>query len=48
VAGKLIRLFLTDGDADGIKTIEISNMTIKGTLFPRPLFSDFNSRPESK
>ncbi len=48
LAGKLIRLFLTDGDAEGIKTIEISNMTIKGTLFPRPSFSDFNSRPESK
>lgn len=48
MAGKLIRLFLTDGDADGIKTIEISNMTIKGTLFPRPLFSEFNSRLEAK
>lgn len=48
MAGKLIRLFLTDGDADGVKTIEISNMTIKGTLFPRPSFSDFNSRPEAK
>lgn len=48
MTGKLIRLFLTDGDADGIRTIEISNMTIKGTLFPRPTFDDFKKRPESK
>lgn len=47
MAGKLIRLFLTDGDADGIKTIEISNMTIKGTLFPRPMFSEFRKRSEA-
>jgi len=32
VAGKLIRLFLTDGDADGVKTIEISNIAFVNLL----------------
>ena len=39
VSGKQIRLFSTDGDVDGIRTIEIFNMTInKVTLFPHPMF----------
>ena len=48
MAGKLIRLFLTDGDADGIRTLEISSMTIKGTLFSRPMFNEFKQRSEAE
>ena len=48
MAGKLIRHFLFDGNADGIQTLEISNMTIKGTIFPRPMFSDFKKMPEAE
>jgi len=33
--GKLIRLFLVEGDLDGIVTAEIQNMTIYATSFPR-------------
>ena len=47
MAGRLIRLFLSDGNADGIITMEISNMTIFGTIFPRPLFDQFKKRKES-
>ena len=39
MVGKLIRHFLFDGNADGIQTLENSNMTIKGTVFPRPMFA---------
>ena len=31
--GNLIRLFLVDGSPNGLKTIEISNMTIYTTIF---------------
>lgn len=48
MAGKLIRLFLADGDAEGIRTIEISNMTIFGTIFSRPMFDEFKKRQEAK
>ena len=47
VAGRLIRHFLYAGDAEGIQSLEISNMTIKATLFPRPLFADFKKIPEA-
>lgn len=47
MAGRLIRLFLADGDADGIKTMEISNLTIFGTMFPRPMFDQFKKRREA-
>ena len=47
MAGRLIRHFLYDGDAEGIQSLEISNMTIKATLFPRPLFADFKKMPEA-
>lgn len=39
--GKLIRLFMIDDKPDGLRTMEISNMTVKGTIFPRPLFKAF-------
>jgi len=41
VSGKLIRLFLADGQPNGLRTIEISNMTIHGTIFPRPQLNKF-------
>ncbi|MCL2856326.1 MAG: GIY-YIG nuclease family protein [Oscillospiraceae bacterium] len=45
--GKLIRMFLVNGSTDGLKTLEISNMTIKATVFPRPLLKDFLERDEA-
>jgi hypothetical protein len=35
MTGTLLRLFLTDGKPDGIKTIEIANMIILGIMFSR-------------
>ena len=46
--GKLIRTFLVNDRTDGMKTLEISNMTIKATIFPRPLLKDFLARDEAK
>lgn len=46
--GNLIRLFLVDGSPNGLKTIEISNMTIYTTIFPRAKLKEFLNRPESK
>ena len=45
--GRLIRTFLVNDNPDGLKTLEISNMTIKATIFPRPLLKDFLERDES-
>lgn len=45
--GRLIRTFLVNDNPDGLKTLEISNMTIKATVFPRPLLKDFLERDES-
>ena len=45
--GRLIRTFLVNDNPDGLKTLEISNMTIKATAFPRPLLKDFLARDES-
>lgn len=47
-SSRLIRLFLVDGKPDGIKTMEISNMTIKATMFPRPFLKDFSKREEAQ
>jgi len=44
MSGKLIRMFLVDGKASGMKTIEISNMTIYATMFPRPLIKEYSLR----
>jgi len=44
VSGNLIRLFLVDGKANGMRTVEISNMTIHGTIFPRTQTERFGSR----
>lgn len=48
VSGKLIRLFLTDGQPNGLRTIEISNMTIHGTIFPRPQLDKFMTRESAR
>lgn len=34
--GVMIRTFLADGVVDGLRTLEISNSTVLGTVFPRP------------
>lgn len=47
MSGKLIRLFLVDGNPNGLKTIEISNMTIYATIFPRSKLKEFLDRSES-
>ena len=44
MTGKLIRLFLTDGQPNGLRTVEISNMTIHGTIFPRTQLDGFMKR----
>lgn len=46
--GKLIRLFLVEGDPDGIVTAEIQNMTIYATSFPRTKINVFRKREEAK
>ncbi|RKD25800.1 hypothetical protein BEP19_02350 [Ammoniphilus oxalaticus] len=47
MAGSLIRLFLVDGNPNGLRTVEISNMTIYATIFPRTKLSQFLDRKES-
>lgn len=44
MSGKLIRLFLVDGKPSGLRTLEISNMTIHATIFPRPQIDQFAKR----
>lgn len=46
--GKLIRLFLVDGEGNGLRTVEISNMTIHTTVFPRQKLKDFIKRSEAE
>ena len=48
MSGSLIRLFLVDGNPKGLRTVEISNMTIYTTIFPRTKLKDFLHRNESK
>ncbi len=45
--GRLIRTFLVNDQTDGLKTLEISNMTIKATVFPRPFLKEFLARDEA-
>lgn len=45
--GQLIRYFLVNDNAEGIRTLEISNKTIYCTIFPRPLFKEFARRQEN-
>lgn len=48
MSGSLIRLFLVDGNPKGLRTVEISNMTIYTTIFPRTKLKDFLNRNESQ
>lgn len=48
LSGSLIRLFLVDGNPNGLRTMEISNMTIYTTIFPRAQLKEFLKRNESK
>jgi hypothetical protein len=41
-----VRLFLPDGDPDGVKTVEKSNWTGSGLVIPRSLFAETRSRSE--
>lgn len=41
-----IRIFVPNGDPDGIRTIEKSNWSGSGLVFPRALFSEAKSRTE--
>lgn len=45
--GKTIRMYLANDSTDGLKTLEISNRTIKCIVFPRPLLKDFLRREDS-
>jgi hypothetical protein len=42
--GKLIRYYLAEGKPSGLRTVEISNMTIYGTIFPRTKLNHFEIR----
>jgi hypothetical protein len=44
--GFSVKVFLPDGDPDGIKVVEKSNWTGCGLVVPRALFGDAKSRPE--
>lgn len=45
--GRVIRMFLTDGNPTGLRTVEIMNMTILGTFFPRTQLDKFIARREA-
>lgn len=47
LSGKLIRLFLVDDNPNGLRTMELSNMTIYTTVFPRAKLKTFLHREES-
>lgn len=44
VNGKLLRYFLVEGKPNGLRTVELSNMTIYGTIFPRTKLNLFEKR----
>lgn len=41
-----LRIFVADGDPDGLRLVERSNWTGKAVMFPRALYPDIRSRPE--
>jgi hypothetical protein len=47
MSGRLLRLFLVDGTPDGLRTIEVSNMTLLGTIIPRPQLARYLDRDGS-
>ena len=46
--GRSIRIFLVDGQATGVRTLEIGLSTIKGVYAPRSAIEELSKRPESK
>lgn len=44
--GFSVRIFVPDGNPEGLKTVEKSNWTGQGVVFPRPLFAEARRRPE--
>jgi hypothetical protein len=48
MAGTVIRIFLVDGKPDGLRTIELSNSTVLGTVFPRPSLDAFLKRSSAQ
>lgn len=43
-----ITIFLTDGEPDGIKTVELANRSCLGIVFPRNKLRNFNNSEDSK
>jgi hypothetical protein len=41
-----LRIFVADGDPDGLRLVERSNWTGKAVMFPRALYPQVRSRPE--
>lgn len=48
MSGKLLRLFLVDGKPTGLRTVEVSNMTLQATLFPRTRIDAFLQRDAAR
>lgn len=46
--GFSVRIFIPNGDPEGLKIVEKSNWTGQGIVFPRPLFAEARKRPELK
>jgi hypothetical protein len=46
--GFSVRIFIPDGEPEGLKIVEKSNWTGQGIVFPRSLFADTRQRPELK
>lgn len=44
--GFSVRIFIPSGSPDGLRTVEKSNWTGKGVVFPRALFAEARQRPE--
>jgi len=44
--GFSVRVFLPDGDPDGIKIVEKSNWTDRGLVIPRSIFAEARTREE--
>ena len=47
MSAQLVRMFLVDGDPEGITTLELSNSTVYCTVFPRAMFNKFKERKEN-
>ena len=44
--GFSVRVFLPEGDPDGVKVVEKSNWTGRGLVIPRALFGEAKSRDD--